>query len=66
MFVNPIVVLAGACANNGMSMFANELLSQGRGNRDCKAIRKGSKRMSGMHLTTVARVMDDKAKCGTL
>jgi hypothetical protein len=66
MYINPIVILAGACANNGMPIFAKELLCQDRGNLSCKIIRKYSKRMSGMHLTTVARVMDDRVKCGTL
>lgn len=66
MYINPIIVLAGSTAKVGNHWFAEELLGQGRGNRDCKAIRKGAKRMSGMHLTTVAKVMDDSVKCGTL
>lgn len=58
--LNPILVLAASVADSGHSMFARELLSVSRGMRDAKAIKRSSKRFSGLHALTVARIVNDK------
>lgn len=61
-YLNPIVVLAGAAIKSGNSMFANELLGASRGLRDCKAIKKQSKKYKGLTIGSVAYIVDTKVK----
>ena len=62
--LNPILALAGAASDAGLSMFARELLGVSRGNRDAKAIRKSSKRYTGFHVVSVAVVVNRRINCG--
>lgn len=57
-FVNPIIVLAGATANSGHAMFAEDLLNVGRGHRDCKAIRRRTTRLAGMSDVCIAKCVE--------
>lgn len=61
-YLNPIVVLAGAAIKSGNSMLASELLGASRGLRDCKAIKKQSKKYKGLTTGSIAYIVDTKVK----
>lgn len=61
-YLNPIVVLAGAAIKSGNSMLADELLGASRGLRDCKAIKKQSKKYKGLTTGSIAYIVDTKVK----
>lgn len=61
-YLNPIVVLSGAAIKSGNSMFASDLLSVSRGLRDCKAIKKQSKKYKGLTVESIAYIVDTKVK----
>lgn len=58
--LNPVLALVGAASKAGNTYLARELMELSRGHRDALAIKKSSKRFSGFHLITIAKVIDDK------
>lgn len=62
--VNPIIVLAGAAASVGLNMLASELLEAGRGHRDVMAIKRSSKRNTGLSRTTMAVITHNRIQQG--
>lgn len=58
--VNPALVLAGAAASNGNTYLAADIMAAGRSIRDAKAIKKRSKRLAGLTVTSVAVIEHNK------
>jgi len=61
--LDPIVVLAGAAANNGLRMFARELLDNGAA-VSIALYQAEDARLAGADDLTVARIIDDRIKSG--
>ena len=63
MNLDPIVVLAGAAANNGMRMLANELLRHGAA-VSIALYQSEDNTLVGADSVTVACIIDDRIKYG--
>lgn len=63
MNLDPIVALAGAAANNGMRMFAKELLDNGAA-VSIALYQADDVSLVGADAVTVARIIDDRIKSG--
>ena len=63
MNLDPIVVLAGAAANNGMRMLADELLRHGA-TVSIALYQSEDVSLIGVNAVTVACIIDDRIKYG--